>query len=184
MKIPGPEGRLAAFRRDERDGRAAIRRDAFGSRPFVLSGEERTMGFLGKLFGTEKERLPLDPSSAAARRIERDHVALDAFARKVHDKLELVPGERAVYAFIGRPPDAFGIAWIEDGEEHNFKRLMKEKGLSELQVKQRSEELRAAYGRSAEEPRYTTDVGGKHVLVTPSATLERELVEIIHRVAD
>jgi hypothetical protein len=142
------------------------------------------MGFLGKLFGTEKERLPLDPSSTAAQRLDRNRVVLDEFARKVHDKLEFVPGERAVYVFIGRPPDAFGIAWIEGGEEHNFKRMMKEKGLSELQVRQRSEELREAYARAKEEPRYTTDIGGKHVLVTPSATLERELVEIIHRVVD
>jgi hypothetical protein len=142
------------------------------------------MGFLGKLFGTEKERHPLDPSSTAAQRMARHRGVLDEFARKVHDKLEFIPGERAIYAFIGRPPDMFGIAWIENGEEHNFKRLMKEKGLSEIEVKQRSEELRQAYQRSMEEPRYTTDLGGKHVLVTPSATLEAELVEIIHRVAD
>jgi hypothetical protein len=142
------------------------------------------MGFLGKLFGNEKERLPLDPASPAAARINRNRVVLDEFARKVHDKLELVPGEHATYVFIGKPPDAFGIAWIEGSEEHNFKRLMKEKGLSEMQVRQRSEELRDAYRRSREEPRYTLDLGGKHVLVTPSSTLEREVVEIIHRVAD
>lgn len=142
------------------------------------------MGILGKLFGSEKERLPLDPSSTAAARLDRNRVVLDEFARKVHDKLEFIPGERAIYVFVGKPPDAFGIAWIEDGEEHNFKRMMKEKGLSELQVRQRSEELREAYGRSKDEPRYTTDLGGKHVLVTPSATLERELVEIIHRVVE
>jgi hypothetical protein len=140
------------------------------------------MGFLGKLFGGEKDHHPLDPTSPAATRLERDRAVLEAFAKKVHDKLELVPGARATYVFIGRPPDAFGIAWIEHGEEHNFKRLMSEKGLSQREVQVRSDELRAAYVRSEEEPRYTTDVGGKHVLVTPSATLERELVEIIHRV--
>lgn len=142
------------------------------------------MGFLGKLFGSEKERLPLDPSSTAAARLDRNKVVLDEFARKLHDKLEFIPGERAIYVFIGRPPDAFGIAWIENGEEHNFKRLMKEKGLSEIQFKQRSEELRAAYVRSKDEPRYTTDLGGKHVVVTPSDTLEGELVDIIHRVVE
>ena len=79
----------------------------------------------------------------------------------MHDKLELVPGERAIYVFIGRPPDAFGIAWLEHGEEHNFKRLMKEKGLSEGEVRTRSEELRTAYVRSKDEARFTADVGGK-----------------------
>jgi hypothetical protein len=142
------------------------------------------MGFLGKLFGSEKEHLPLDPSSPAATRLERDRAVLEEFARKVHDKLEFVPGSRATYVFIGHPPDAFGIAWIEHGEEHNFKRLMKEKGLSQREVQVRSDELRAAYVRSKEEPRYATDIGGKHVLVTPSPSLESEVVEIIHRVVE
>lgn len=141
------------------------------------------MGLLGRLFGGERQEVaPLDPSSAAASRLERDRAALEDFARRVHDKLELVPGERATYVFIGRPPDAFGIAWLERGEEHNFKRLVKEKGLSAAEVQGRSEELRAAYARSAGEPRFRADFGGKHVLVTPSAALEREVVEIIHRV--
>jgi hypothetical protein len=139
------------------------------------------MGFLGRLFG-EKEHHPLDPSSPAATRLDRDRSVLEAFARKVHDKLELVPGTRATYVFIGRPPDAFGIAWIEHGEEHNFKRLMSEKGLSQREVQVRSDELRAAYTRSKEEPRFTAELGGKDVLVTPSATLEAELVDIVHRV--
>jgi hypothetical protein len=140
------------------------------------------MGLLGRMLGTEKEHLPLDPASAAAARLARERPGLEEFAHRVHDKLELVPGERAIYVFIGRPPDAFGIAWIERGEEHNFKRLMKEKGLSEGEVRTRSEELRTAYVRSKDEPRFTADVGGKHVLVTPSPTLERELVDVIHRV--
>lgn len=142
------------------------------------------MGFLGKLFGGETEHQPLDPSSAAATRLERDRGVLEAFVKKVHDQLELVPGARATYVFIGRPPDAFGIAWIEHGEDHNFKRLMSEKGLSQGEVQVRSDELRQAYLRSKEEPRYTAELGGKHVLVTPSATLESELVDIIHRVEE
>jgi hypothetical protein len=140
------------------------------------------MGFLGKLFHTEQEHSPLDPSSTAATRLQRDRAALEEFVRRVHDKLELVPGERATYAFIGKPPDAFGIAWFEYGEEHNFKRLMKDKGLSQREVQVRSDELRGAWIRSKEEPRYATEIAGKQVLVTPSAALERELIEIIHRV--
>lgn len=143
------------------------------------------MGLLGKLFGGEdKEHLPLDPSSQAATRLERDRRGLEEFAKKLHDKLELVPGSRATYAFIGKPPEAFGIAWIEDGEEHNLKRLIKDKGLTQAQVQARSDELRAAYVRSQGAPRYRTDLGGKHVLVTPSPTLEQEIVAIIHRVEE
>lgn len=142
------------------------------------------MGFLGKLFGSEQEHQPLDPSSLAARRLERDRTVLEEFARKVHDKLEFVPGSRATYVFIGKPPDAFGIAWIEYGEEHNFKRMMKDKGLSQAEVQSRSDELRQAYVRSKGDPRYRAEIGGKHVLVTPSGRLEEELVEVIHRVVE
>jgi hypothetical protein len=62
--------------------------------------------------------------------------------------------------------------------------MMAEKGLSQQEVRVRSDELRAAYIRSKEEPRYKADIGGKHVLVTPSETLERELIDIIHRVVE
>jgi hypothetical protein len=142
------------------------------------------MGILGRLFGGEQEHLPLDPASTAATRLQRDKAVLEEFAHRVHDKLEFIPGSRATYVFIGKPPDAFGIAWIEYGEEHNFKRLMKDKGLSQREVQVRSDELRQAYIRSKGEPRYKADIGGKHVLVTPSSSLEQELVEIIHRVVE
>jgi hypothetical protein len=142
------------------------------------------MGILGRLFGGEQEHLPLDPASIAATRLQRDKAVLEEFAHRVHDKLEFIPGSRATYVFIGKPPDAFGIAWIEYGEEHNFKRLMKDKGLSQREVQVRSDELRQAYIRSKGEPRYKADIGGKHVLVTPSSSLEQELVEIIHRVVE
>src|SRR3972149_3923047 len=125
------------------------------------------MSLIGRLFGTEKEHLPLDPSSPAAARLERDRPTVEEFARKVRDKLELVPGDRAIYVFIGRPPDAFGIAWLEGGEGHNFKRLMKGRGPPRREAQARPDELRAPYPRSKDEPRYTADFRGKHVLVTP-----------------
>ena len=141
------------------------------------------MSMLGRLFGGEKEeRLPLDPSSPAAARLERQRGTVEEFTHKVHDKLEFVPGERAIYVFIGKPPDMFGIAWLENGEEHNFKRLMKDKGLSQREVQIRSDELRAAWLRHKDEPRYQAEFAGKKVLVTPSPALERDVVEIIHRV--
>jgi hypothetical protein len=138
------------------------------------------MGLLGKLFGTEKERAPLDPSSPGWTRMLRHHDVVVAFASKLHDRIEVVPGDRVLYAFIGRPPEAFGIAWFEGGDEHNLKSLMKARGLSQAQVQQISEELRAAYVRSSGEPRFEYLAGKKHVVVTPSASLERALAAIIH----
>ena len=140
------------------------------------------MGLLGKLFGEKEHHPPLDPGSAAAAWLERDRATVEQLVAKVHDKLEVIPGERATYVFIGKPPDAFGTAWIEAGEEHNFKRMMKEKGLSQQEVQIRSDELRAAYQRSQGEQRYETTLAGKRVLVTPSPSLEREIADVIHRV--
>jgi hypothetical protein len=137
---------------------------------------------LGKLFGEKHHHDPLDPASPAAARLERDRAALEEFAGRVHDKLEIVPGDRATYVFIGRPPEAFGIAWFEHGEEHNFKRLMKDHGLSAAEVQRRSDELREAYARTRDEPRYETTLGGRKVLVHRSPALERDVVEIVHRV--
>ena len=81
-----------------------------------------------------------------------------------------------MYCFIGNPPDQFGIAWFEGNEEHNLKTLMKAKGLTAARAQQLSDELRRAYVRSDGEPRYEVQLGKKKVRVTPSATLERELV--------
>jgi hypothetical protein len=143
------------------------------------------MGLLGKLFGAQKEQRPaLDPSNPAAERIERNKAMLEGFASKIHDKLELVPGARATYVFIGRPPDAFGIVWFEGSEEHNLKRLMADRKLSQLKIQAISDELREAYQRTRSEPRYAYTLGPKKVVVTPSAALEAELVKIIHEVEE
>lgn len=142
------------------------------------------MGLLGKLFGGEKDRPPLDPASPAGARLERHRAIVEAFAAKLHDKLEVVPGETTLYAFIGNPPDAFGIAWFTGGEEHNLKTLMKARGLSQAQVQHISEELRHAYVRSADEPRFVFAAGKKKVVVTSSPLLEQELQKIIHEAGD
>lgn len=142
------------------------------------------MSLLGKLFGGEKDRAPFTSSSPGWPRLERHLGVLGPFAARLHDKLEVVPGERALYVFIGHPPDAFGIAWFEGEEEHNLKTLMKARGLTQAQVAKISDELRAAYLRARDEPRFDLQVGKKHVVVTPSAALERELVAVIHEAAD
>jgi hypothetical protein len=116
--------------------------------------------------------------------MERHREVATAFANKLHDQLEVVPSDRVLYCFIGKPPDAFGIAWFEDGEEHNLKTLMKKRGLTTEQLAHITAELRQAYVQSKGEQRFMMPAGKKKVIVTPSATLERELVKIIHEAAD
>jgi hypothetical protein len=139
------------------------------------------MGLLGRLFGSKKPQHPaLDPSNPAVARLERDRAILEGFAGKVRGKLELIPGARATYVFIGDPPDAFGVAWFEGSEEHNLKRLMADRKLPQAKVQTISDDLREAYERTLDEPRFAYTLAGKNVVVTPSATLEAELVKLLH----
>lgn len=141
------------------------------------------MGFLGKLFGGGKEHAPFEATSPGAAQLEKYRTVLDAFAHKIHDKLEVMPGAMSLYCWIGHPPDRFGIAWFTpDGVEHNFKTMMAAKKLSTREINAISEKLRKAYRESEGEPRYQLEIGGKKVLVTPSASLEKAVDDIIHKV--
>jgi len=141
------------------------------------------MGFLGKLFGTEKELPPLDPASPGALRVEKLRAVLEPWAAKLHDPIEIVPGERAVYVFIGRPPDRFGIAWFEaDGVEHNLKTLAQKHKFTVRQMNELSAKLRTAYEKSAADPRFGLALGQKKAKVVASAGMEKDLLTVIHDV--
>jgi hypothetical protein len=140
------------------------------------------MGFLDTLFGGGKQLPLLEASSPTAAVLERSRTKLEDFAARVKDKLEIVPGERGTYVFVGKPPDAFGIVWFHDGEESNFKILMKERGLSAQKVQILSDQLRDAYKANRAEPRYAWKLGGRDVTVTPSASLEQQVAAIIRGV--
>lgn len=140
------------------------------------------MGLLGNLFGKGKEYPPLDAGSAAAKRIERFRGQLEGFASKVNDRLELIPTDSTLYAFVGKPPDAFGVVWWRDGEEHNFKTLMKAKALPQTRIQLLSDELRDSYKRHAADERFSSTVAGKQVTVTPSEAFAADVEKIIHEV--
>jgi hypothetical protein len=140
------------------------------------------MGLLAKLFGGGEELAPLDPSSAAAARIEAQRAALEGLAGRLRDRMELVPADQMVLAFIGRPPDQFGVAWFTNGEEHNFKRLLSEKGMAQRDVQRIADRLRAAYERHQKEPRFVVSLAGKRVTVNPTPQLATDVAEVISAV--
>jgi hypothetical protein len=139
------------------------------------------MGFLSGILG-HKELPPLDPQSPTARRLEQNRSTVEAFASKVKDRLELVPTAEAIYVFIGKPPGAFGIAWLEGGEEHNLKTMMQQQKLPQQTAVTISEALRSAYEAHQSDPRYQTTIAGKTVTVTPSDGLAGQVRQIIHGV--
>jgi hypothetical protein len=140
------------------------------------------MGFLSGILGGHKELPPLDPQSVAARRMEQNRATVETFASKVKDRLEFVPAADAVYVFVGKPPGTFGIAWLENGEEHNLKTMMVKQNLTQQSVASISEALRSAYESYQQDPRYQTTIADKTVTVTPSDGLASQLRRIIHGV--
>lgn len=138
------------------------------------------MGFFGSLFGKKEVLAPLDPAGPAAKRIEKFKTELEAFVGKMNDRLEFVPADEAVYCFIGKPPDMFGMAWFHDGKEHNLKTLAAEKGLTNKKLQNMSLRLGEAYGKYMEEPKFSVVIAGKSVIVHPSEGLRTDVVQIIH----
>jgi hypothetical protein len=138
------------------------------------------MGLLDKLFGGGGEEYPpLDPSSAAAARIEAQRPALEEMASRVRDRLELVPAEQMILVFVGHPPERFGVAWFTKGEEHNFKRLLSEKGMTQLDLQRISDLLRVAYEKHQNEPRFTVVLAGRKLTVNPAAALATDVAGVI-----
>ena len=136
------------------------------------------MGLFDKLTGKSQSYPPLDPASPAVKRLDNIRGQLEPFVQKVSDKIEIVPLEKEAVMFIGKPPDAFGAAWVHNGKISNFKTLMQDKKLPPDQVQLMSDKLRDAYVRSKETPRFSTTVAGKSIVVTPSETLEHDVAKI------
>jgi len=138
------------------------------------------MGLFGKLFGKGEELPPLDASSPAAKALEKHKGELETFVSKMHDRLEFLPADAAVYCFIGKPPAMFGIAWFSEGKEHNLKSLAAAKGLPNKKLQLLSLKLGEIYTKYQAEPRYAAMVGGKQVIVTTNDPFLKEVIDTLH----
>ncbi len=129
------------------------------------------MGIFDKLFGAQKAHTPLEPGNPLAAHLDGIREPLEGLAQQAKDSLEVVPSENATYVFIGKPPKQFGIAWVQDGEVYNLKKLADQKGLAPATLQKTSSELSKAYQRSKEDERFATTVCSYPCLVTSSKTL-------------
>jgi hypothetical protein len=160
------------------NGPQTVIAEAFRNAPKTSGGV--TMGLFDKLFGKKEELPPLDPASPAATRMNKFKTDLEAFVGKMHDRLEFVPSDEAVYCFIGKPPAMFGMAWFHDGKEHNLKTLAAAKGLTQKKTQKMSLALGEVYEKYMEEPKFSHMIGGKSVIVHPSEGLRAGVVDVIH----
>jgi hypothetical protein len=81
--------------------------------------------------------------------------------------------------FLGKPPEAFGIAWIHDGKVTSLKDMAKEHQLSAVQVGELIVQLGQAYKHASDAPRYSAEFGGKQMVVIPSKGLGQEVHQIM-----
>lgn len=137
------------------------------------------MGLFDGLRGKKDDYPALDPNSQAALRLAKHKQRLEDLANRANDRLEAVPADEGLYVYIGKPPKQFGVVWYENGEEHSFMSVMKEKGLSREQIQDLSDELRDVYTTHQEEPRYSFMLGGKKLVVTPATPLAEDLRKVI-----
>lgn len=136
------------------------------------------MGLLKNLLGGEEHpRLPED--SYAVGRIEEVMPGLRQLVSETNDRFEVVPAEQSAYVFIGKPPKKFGMAWVTGDKVENLGELAREKNFSPITLEKIEDELSAAYKRSESDQRYTLDLDGREVVVTPSQDLETEVNRII-----
>ena len=140
------------------------------------------MGFLDKIFGGEKKEYPaLDSANPLAQQIDNFRSGLEGLAKEVNDPMEVIPSGDTAYVFLGKPPKAFGVAWIKDGKINNFRTLSEEKGITDMKLQIMSEKLRKAYEKSEGATRFTAKIADHDIVVTSSNDLEHELQNIIER---
>ena len=116
------------------------------------------MGMLDKLFGGKNDYPPLPADDDAMTKLDGVKPQLEELANRVHDHLEVVPGEQEAYVYLGKPPKRFGIAWLHDGKVDGLNELVEEYKLSQLQVQELIGALSAAYEHASDAPRYSAEV--------------------------
>ena len=138
------------------------------------------MGFFDRIFASSDGYQPLDENSPAADRIKKIRDQLESLSKQVHKPLEVVPGEEDSYVFIGKPPKNFGIAWIEGDKLHSLKSLADE-GVKPAQMQAITDNLRKIYEANQSNARFTTKVGNKNIVVTPSEQFRTQVSEVIRQ---
>lgn len=139
------------------------------------------MGIFSKWGSKEKEYAELDSSHPSAAFLSNLQQNLEPFIKSVSDPLEIIPSQEAAYVFVGKPPKVFGFVWIHKDGVFNMKKVVAEKGIPITDYQLLSDELRDAYIRSQDAERYSAQLGGKKIVVTPSESLVKEVENIVKK---
>lgn len=137
------------------------------------------MGVFDGLFGSKNP--PLAEDDPAIGRISAQGEAFESFVSAANDKIEVVPGDGRLYAFVGKPPKAFGLVWFEDGERFDVRSMMQNKAMTREAAAQLVQELPGVYSSHAGSDRFTHKVGTHSITVTPSAAFHQEVNQAVER---
>ena len=137
------------------------------------------MGLLDKLLGNKVEHPPLPADHEAVGRLDEIKAPLEQLAQRVSDPLEVVLGDHEAYVYLGKPPKSFGVAWLHDGKVTGLKEFAEEHQLSQIDVGKLIVRLGEAYQHGSDAERFSAEVGGKQLVITPSKRLGQEVHDII-----
>ncbi len=135
------------------------------------------MGIFNGFFGPKYP--PLPEGHPTRPRIESQGDALIAFVEGAHDAIELLPGDGPLYVFVGKPPKAFGIVWFDAGERFDIHALASEGRIGPAAGPVLAKRLGEIYERHAADERFTTGIGNRTVVVTPSSDLYAEVDQAV-----
>lgn len=139
------------------------------------------MGFLDKILGSKESFPPLPSDGAAASQIDEIKAPLESLLSKVSDRMEVVPADQDAFVLLGKPPQRFGLAWIHDGQVTGLKELAETHRLSQVEIGKLLVRLGEAYQNASNAQRYSAEIAGKTLVVTPSKDLGQEMQQIIQR---
>jgi len=146
---------------------------------FASRKRRKCMGFLDKMMG-KQEYPELDPSSPATARLEQFRGQLEELSEQTGKQpLEIVPGDERAFIFIGKPPEKFGVAWIEEGEINNLKTLVDQGKITAQQAQDLAGQLRKVYEANQQDERFTAALGDRNVVVTPSDEFRSKVRDVI-----
>jgi hypothetical protein len=137
------------------------------------------MGILNKLFGSKEEYPPLPPDNEVKAQLDELKGPLEDLARRISDRIEVVPAANEAFVFLGKPPKKFGIAWIHENKVSGLKELVDEHNLSQTAAAAMVDKMGQAYSHAVDTPRYSADLGDKKAVVIASSALEKELRQIM-----
>ena len=138
------------------------------------------MGLFDKRAADEAPEYPLlDVFSWSGHKIAPVERELLQLVKKASGPLEVVPSDHEIYVFSGKPPEKFGLVWIQDGKIQGFYRLLKEHGVAPAEISKALDALRDAYAKYDNTEHYRLVLNDREVVVAPSIYSANEIRSII-----